>query len=111
MTYGLAVEGFDLVGGDRLPRTFIDVDRRDEPNVRVGESPVPLHATVTVQDVEVGQSYVLYRYAGVNSFPKGPDDFDVGYEYKVPQDQFSKLDINVFDVGTICGHDGAVYFN
>jgi|TARA_R100000030_G_C3151466_1_gene98357 hypothetical protein len=34
-----------------------------------------------------------------------------GYEYKVPQDQFSKLDINVFDVGTICGHDGAVYFN
>ena len=43
-----------------------------------------------------------------------PDKEDIpcaGYEYKVPQDQFKHLDINVFDVGTICGHDGAVYFN
>ena len=43
--------------------------------------------------------------------PEKEDIPCAGYEYKVPQDQFSKLDINVFDVGTICGHDGAVYFN
>jgi len=82
VTYGLAIEGFDTAGGSSRPRTFIDVDRSSEPNVRVGETPVPLRATVTVQELDAGQEYVLYRYTGINSFPEGPA-LDHGYEYKV----------------------------
>lgn len=80
VAYGLAVNGL-AVEAPTFP-VEIDVDRQDEPNVRSHENPVKLHATVTVNSLISGKSYILYRYTGINSFPTS--DFDHGYEYKVP---------------------------
>merc|ERR1712070_256393 len=66
VAYGLATKGL-AVKVPTLP-VSIDVDRQTEPNVRSSERPADLHATVTVRGLSPGQSYVLYRYTGTNSF-------------------------------------------
>ena len=81
VAYGLAVQGLALAAPTQP--LHIDVDRPDEPDIRQpGQQPASLHATVVVRSLEPGASYVLYRYAGINSFPD--KDFDQGYEHKVP---------------------------
>jgi len=78
VAYGLATKGFAL-DVPTLP-VHIDVDRQSEPNIRNREKAVDMHATVTVQNLEAGKSYVLYRYSGFNAFPAS--DFEQGYEHK-----------------------------
>lgn len=81
VAYGLAINGF-AYDVPTLP-VHIGVDRQSEPNIREPSTEaVPIHATVTVRELEVGKSYVLYRYSGFNAFPA--KDFDQGYELKVP---------------------------
>jgi hypothetical protein len=80
VTYGLAVSGFDTQA-PTLP-VQIDVDHQSEPDVRSRDKPVPFQATVTVRSLAAGQSYVLYRYSGFNSFPE--KDFEKGYDHKLP---------------------------
>jgi len=78
VAYGMAVNGFDIKV-PTLPVT-IDVDRQEEPNVRSNVTAVELHATVTVNGLSPGKSYVLYRYKGFNSFPAS--ELDQGYDRK-----------------------------
>lgn len=78
VAYGMAVNGF-AIDEPTLP-VSIDVDRQDEPNVRLGQKPATLHAKVQVRGLVAGQTYTLYRYKGINSFPSS--DFETGYEEK-----------------------------
>merc|ERR1712176_518236 len=78
--YGLAVTGLDT----KLPtlRVVLDVDRQEEPNVRMWQRPVELHGTVTVTGLQAGRAYILYRFKGTQALPES--NFDSGYEYKYP---------------------------
>jgi len=80
VAYGLATKGFAM-DVSTLPLQ-IDVDRQDEPSIRDGYSkPAELHATIIVGELVAGQSYFLYRYSGINSFPAS--DLEQGYESKL----------------------------
>ena len=79
VAYGLATKGF-ITDVPTLP-VVIDVDRREEPNVRTGAAPAQLHAKVTVFGLKADAAYVLYRYTGFNAFPA--KEFERGYEHKV----------------------------
>jgi hypothetical protein len=106
VTYGLAVSGFNI----QVPtlRVQIDVDHQSEPDVRPPshEKPMLFQATATVRGLAVGQSYVLYRYSGFNSFPA--KDFEHGYDHKLPfvasRSTFTYKDPNPFL------SNGAVYY-
>lgn len=78
VAYGLAINGL-ATDAPTLP-VNIDVDLQEEPLIRRFEQPAQLHATVQVHGLVSGQSYALYRYSGINSFPSS--DFDGGYEHK-----------------------------
>lgn len=82
VTYGLAVKGFDIDAP--MLRVTLDVDLQEEPNVRAGETAVPLHGTVHVQGLTKGAKYTLYRYKGLEALPKGAADLESSYEYKTP---------------------------
>eukprot|EP01063_Lacrimia_lanifica_P033438 TRINITY_DN593_c0_g3_i1.p2 TRINITY_DN593_c0_g3~~TRINITY_DN593_c0_g3_i1.p2 ORF type:complete len:357 (+),score=126.57 TRINITY_DN593_c0_g3_i1:59-1129(+) len=77
VTYGLAIEGLIKPGASQ--RTMIDVDIQREPNVRKGEPPAPIHATVWVYDLVPGKTYTIYRYA--DAIPT--TNWEDGYEHKM----------------------------
>eukprot|EP00928_Gymnodinium_smaydae_P062354 TRINITY_DN46239_c0_g1_i1.p1 TRINITY_DN46239_c0_g1~~TRINITY_DN46239_c0_g1_i1.p1 ORF type:complete len:380 (+),score=36.01 TRINITY_DN46239_c0_g1_i1:52-1140(+) len=79
VAYGMAATGFDTNAS--VLAVHIDVDKQQEPNVRLMEKPINLHATVTVRGLVPGKSYILYRYEGFNSFPSA--DLEEGYDRKV----------------------------
>lgn len=78
--YGLAVTGL-LTNASTL-RLTLDVDRQEEPNVRMWQLPVNLHGTVQVSGLQKGSKYILYRFKGTEALPTA--NFDVGYEHKTP---------------------------
>ena len=80
VAYGLSVKGFDI--NATIQPVTIDVDRRTEPNVRNHEKAVAMHASVTASMLTPGAKYVLYRYTGINSFPRTSGDF-ASCEHKV----------------------------
>jgi hypothetical protein len=104
VTYGLAVNGLDMKT-PTLPLQ-LDVDKQEEPNVRLGQKPVPLRATVTVRGLSVGKSYILYRYNGFNSFPAS--NVSHGYDKKT---RFVALsDTWMSEDPEFFLSDGAVYY-
>jgi hypothetical protein len=84
VTYGLAVLGLDVNATDASPLFPVSVSTpgsAGEPNVRAGQSAVPLLATLTVTGLTSGSKYVLYRYNGTALLPQAPP-FDVGFQSK-----------------------------
>jgi hypothetical protein len=76
--YGLAVTGLNT--SVPILRVVLDVDRQDEPNVRMWQQPVDLQGTVNVYGLQKGAQYILYRFKGTESLPSS--DFDSGFEHK-----------------------------
>lgn len=73
VTYGIAVKGFhrNTVGiNEHTLPVSIDVDISTEPDSRDHQKPAHIHANVTVRDLTAGAAYTLYRYSGLNKFPK-----------------------------------------
>ena len=70
VTYGLAVTGLQVAGTSG--NTSIEVDFRYEPNVRTGEVPLDVTANVTVTGLAPGRHYLLLRYVGTETLPRGP---------------------------------------
>lgn len=66
--YGCAVTGVKDSSGQLLP-IRLAVNRRDEPNVSQGASPVTMVATVTVQSLVSGNAYALLRYNDYHNVP------------------------------------------
>lgn len=62
VTYGLSIKGLSMFGVDKRPRVHLDVDRPDEPRVRLGHPAAEMRGTVTVKDLTPGLHYVLYRF-------------------------------------------------
>lgn len=59
--YGTAVIGIKDAQGKTKP-VHLSIDRWDEPNVSLGESPVKLNATINISGLTVGINYALLRY-------------------------------------------------
>jgi hypothetical protein len=78
--YGLSVTGLNT--SSATLRVVLDVDRQDEPDVRMWQRAVDLHGTVRVFGLQKGGNYILYRYKGTASLPSSA--FDSSYEHKVP---------------------------
>lgn len=68
ITYGLAVLGLNVSAGT-LPVALETPGAVYEPNVRSGETPVPLNGTVTVSGLTPGKAYILYRYNATLALP------------------------------------------
>jgi hypothetical protein len=77
--YGLAVTGLNTT--DPTLRVVLDVDRQDEPNIRLFQKPVDLHGRVQVFGLKRGEDYVLYRFKGTHALPS--TGFSKGYEHKI----------------------------
>lgn len=84
-TYGLAVTGLGMFATSPL-RVSLAVDRPDEPRIRLGYAPAKLKGAVTVQGLQPGRHYVLYRYNSTEALPDGAaiDLLDVNYEHRTP---------------------------
>ena len=70
VTYGLAVTGLAVNG--TLPVSLATSGSAGEPNVRIGQPPVPLTGTVTVSGLTKGTSCFLCRYNSTAALPSGP---------------------------------------
>jgi hypothetical protein len=66
--YGCAVTGIKDVLHETKP-VHIALDRWDEPNVTLGESPVILNATITTDSLTIGAKYALLRYDNYINVP------------------------------------------
>jgi len=66
--YGTVIKGIKDPEDVTLP-VHLEMDSWSEPNVSVGEGPILLNATIIVESLEVGQSYVLLRYEDYESAP------------------------------------------
>ncbi len=66
--YGCAVTGVRDTTGTLLP-VSLKLNRWDEPNVSLGESPAQLTATVQIQSLTAGNQYALLRYNTYASVP------------------------------------------
>jgi len=66
VTYGLAVTGIAVK--DSLP-VSLQVDITQEPNVRSGSRPKPVHGKVTVSGLTSGSNYTLFRYKSTADLP------------------------------------------
>lgn len=82
VTYGLAIKGFDMFGIEARPRVHLEVDRPDEPRVRIGHPAVAMKGIVTVKGLTPGRHYVLYRFNSTEALPDGAiiDLLDMWYE-------------------------------
>ena len=98
VTYGLAVLGLNVSG--ILPVSLSTEGSTQEPDTRVGETPVPFHGTVLVQNLTAGSSYVIYRYNGTDTLPLGPPFAKTKFQYSTPfkatSDTFTWKDPNTF---------------
>lgn len=63
--FSWAIQGFEPSGG--LPLSLTVDQWEQEPDTRSGESPTGLTGTVTIEGLEPGQVYVLYRWDSVES--------------------------------------------
>jgi hypothetical protein len=61
VNYALAVVGTGNTSPQARP-VRVELDRITEPNVVGGESPEPLQAEITIEDLAPGRAYVLYQY-------------------------------------------------
>jgi len=72
--FGWAIQGFqDEKPG--LPLSLTVNPWKSEPNTREGESPTRLEGTITVENLQVGQQYSIYRWDSVSDafdYTKGP---------------------------------------
>jgi hypothetical protein len=66
--YGCAVTGIKDIQQVTKP-VQLSINRWDEPNVTLGESPVQLNATATISDLNIGSKYALLRYNNYTSVP------------------------------------------
>ena len=66
--YGCAVTGVKDTTGMLLP-VSLKLNRWDEPNVSLGDSPAQLTATVTIRSLAAGSHYALLRYNTYTSVP------------------------------------------
>jgi len=84
VTYGLAIKGLNMFG--RGPRVHLDMDRPDEPRVRLGHAQAMMHGHVTVTELQPGRKYVLYRFNSTEALPDGValDLLDMSYERRYP---------------------------
>jgi len=82
VTYGLAIKGLSMFGVDERPRVHLEVDRPDEPRVRLGYPVAFLRGTVTVKGLTPGRHYVLYRFNSTEALPDGAiiDLLDMRFE-------------------------------
>jgi len=69
VTYGLSILGLNVKGS--IP-VALQVDIVEEPNVRMGASPKPVHGTVTVSGLTAGNNYTLFRYNSTKALPASP---------------------------------------
>lgn len=63
--FGWAISGV-ADARDGMPLSLA-VDRPDEPDTRKGEKPAPMHGTVTVTELVVGQAYDIFRWDSVET--------------------------------------------
>jgi hypothetical protein len=77
--YGLAVTGLNTT----VPtfRVVLDVDRQDEPDVRMWQRATTIHGKAQVSGLQKGNSYILYRFKGTETLPSS--NFESGYEHKI----------------------------
>ena len=67
-----------------LPLSLSTEGSTQEPDTRVGETAVPFHGTVLIQNLTVGGSYVIYRYNGTDTLPLGPPFAKTKFQYSTP---------------------------
>lgn len=106
LTYALAVTGLN-VSGATLPVSITTDGAVYEPNVRSGEAPKDLTASVTVGGLTPNRQYTVYRYDGTSSVPSGPP-FDAGASHST---RFtSDGPTHTFDDPVTFKSDAAVYY-
>ena len=66
--YGCAVTGIKDSQHVTKP-VHLSINRWDEPNVTLGQSPVLLNATVTIDSLTIGDKYALLRYNDYTTIP------------------------------------------
>lgn len=71
VTYGLALRGLNMFGASTVPRVSLEVDRPDEPRVRLGHAQALMQGTITVHGVTPGLNYMLYRFNSTQALPDG----------------------------------------
>jgi len=86
VTYGLAIKGLSMFGVAERPRVHLEVDRPDEPRVRMGRPQVAMRGTLTVKDLTPGRHYVIYRFNSTEALPDGAiiDLLDMRFEQRYP---------------------------
>jgi len=120
--YGCAVTGIKDVNQETYP-VRLSVDDWEEPNITLGEAPKTLNATIQVDGLSVGRSYLLLRYDDYRNVPSGnfrESSFDSSREF-VPEtgtyylsDQFMSDEVVIYrciandethyvDLAGVCG--------
>ena len=73
VNYGCAVTGIKDAQHVTKP-VNLKIDRWDEPNVTLSESPVMLHATATITNLSIGSKYALLKYTDYTHIPSSNFD-------------------------------------
>jgi len=81
--WGAAIKGLVDPKNVTLPLSLF-VDNWKEPNVRTGEKPIEMTATILVKDLTPGKKYVVYMYESAEAYPSNSLFHEAPHKFKYP---------------------------
>jgi hypothetical protein len=83
LNWGAAITGLADPKNITLPLSLW-VDNWKEPNVRTGEKPVEMTATILVKGLTAGKEYVVYMFETTEAYPSDSSFHEGGHKFKYP---------------------------